>query len=260
MHRKGSQRLSVVRLAGVSRSALARSSGVRAGTSSGRGLSQFYSMARRPAGSGSASPCWRPEIMKIGLYRFGARHRPFWRGPVGQRGIYIQGARVGSPPDDFSPNGRNGRFPPPDRDAHRENGYALFAQSIRNNATEALCASTTSSLLPPLLDSRRHARHPRRIRPGLRRRSAESRAKAYAGTSTVGRIWAPSPARSANRWPTMGSSATACYGFNATAPATFCGPTSIYAQAVVSTTTHDLPTLRGIRDWTRYRGSPRRPG
>ena len=73
--------------------------------------------------------------MSIGLYhdlalatdRYGAdlwAHRPF----------YVAGCRVGSPPDDFSPNGQDWGFPPPHRDAHRENGYELFTQSIRKNA------------------------------------------------------------------------------------------------------------------------------
>jgi len=73
--------------------------------------------------------------MKIGLYhdlalatdRFGT---DLWANGA----FYVQGARVGSPPDDFSPNGQDWAFPPPNRDAHRDNGYALFAQSIRNNA------------------------------------------------------------------------------------------------------------------------------
>ncbi len=73
--------------------------------------------------------------MRIGLYhdlalatdRFGAdlwANRPF----------YIAGARVGAPPDDFSPRGQDWSFPPPNRETHRQNGYELFAQSIRKNA------------------------------------------------------------------------------------------------------------------------------
>ena len=73
--------------------------------------------------------------MKIGIYhdlalatdRFGT---DLWANGA----FYIKGARVGSPPDDFSPNGQDWAFPPPDRDRHRDNGYELFAQSIRNNA------------------------------------------------------------------------------------------------------------------------------
>ena len=73
--------------------------------------------------------------MSIGLYhdlalatdRYGAdlwAHRPF----------YAVGCRVGAPPDDFSPQGQDWGFPPPNREAHRRDGYELFAQSIRKNA------------------------------------------------------------------------------------------------------------------------------
>ena len=73
--------------------------------------------------------------MRIGLYhdlalatdRFGAdlwAHRPF----------FAKGCRVGAPPDDFSPQGQDWAFPPPNRDAHRSAGYELFTQSIRSNA------------------------------------------------------------------------------------------------------------------------------
>jgi 4-alpha-glucanotransferase len=73
--------------------------------------------------------------MKIGLYhdlalatdRFGA---DLWA----LRTFYAQGARVGAPPDALAPGGQDWGFPPPDREAHRENGYELFAQSIRRNA------------------------------------------------------------------------------------------------------------------------------
>jgi 4-alpha-glucanotransferase len=73
--------------------------------------------------------------MRIGLYhdlalatdRFGA---DLWA----HREFYATGARVGAPPDDFSPKGQDWSFPPPNREAHRANGYELFAQSIRKNA------------------------------------------------------------------------------------------------------------------------------
>jgi 4-alpha-glucanotransferase len=73
--------------------------------------------------------------MKIGLYhdlalatdRFGA---DLWA----NRAFFVAGCRVGAPPDDFAPNGQDWGFPPPNREAHRANGYRLFAQSIRNSA------------------------------------------------------------------------------------------------------------------------------
>jgi 4-alpha-glucanotransferase len=47
--------------------------------------------------------------------------------------FYVSGCRVGAPPDDFSPNGQDWSFPPPNSDAHFEDGYRLFAESIRKN-------------------------------------------------------------------------------------------------------------------------------
>jgi 4-alpha-glucanotransferase len=52
----------------------------------------------------------------------------------GYRGYYAKGARVGSPPDDFAPEGQDWAFPPALPEAHRADGYRLFAESIRRNA------------------------------------------------------------------------------------------------------------------------------
>jgi len=76
----------------------------------------------------------RDRHLSIGLYHdlalatdsFGSdlwAHRPF----------FMTGCRVGSPPDDFAPKGQDWGFPPPNAEAHRENGYRLFAESIRKN-------------------------------------------------------------------------------------------------------------------------------
>jgi 4-alpha-glucanotransferase len=76
----------------------------------------------------------RDRRLSIGLYhdlalatdRFGSdlwAHRPF----------YVAGCRVGSPPDDFSPEGQDWAFPPPNSVRHREDGFRLFAESIRKN-------------------------------------------------------------------------------------------------------------------------------
>jgi len=50
-------------------------------------------------------------------------HRPF----------YVAGCRVGSPPDDFSPKGQDWAFPPPNSAHHHDTGYRLFTESIRKN-------------------------------------------------------------------------------------------------------------------------------
>lgn len=45
--------------------------------------------------------------------------------------FYVKGCRVGAPPDDFSPNGQDWAFPPPNTGAHRDDGYRLYRESIR---------------------------------------------------------------------------------------------------------------------------------
>lgn len=47
------------------------------------------------------------------------------------RDFYVQGCRVGAPPDDFSPNGQDWAFPPPNARKHWEDGYRLYRESIR---------------------------------------------------------------------------------------------------------------------------------
>ncbi|MBX5495809.1 MAG: 4-alpha-glucanotransferase [Bryobacteraceae bacterium] len=49
------------------------------------------------------------------------------------RRFYVAGARVGSPPDDFSPNGQDWSFPPPHSEHHRDDGYRHFAETIRKS-------------------------------------------------------------------------------------------------------------------------------
>ena len=52
----------------------------------------------------------------------------------GHASFYANGCRVGSPPDGFAPEGQDWAFPPPATAHHRENGYRLFVESIRKNA------------------------------------------------------------------------------------------------------------------------------
>jgi len=47
--------------------------------------------------------------------------------------FFVPGCRVGAPPDGFSPKGQDWGFPPPNSDRHFDDGYRLFAESIRKN-------------------------------------------------------------------------------------------------------------------------------
>ncbi len=46
-------------------------------------------------------------------------------------GFYLNGCRVGAPPDDFSPKGQDWGFPPPNSQAHLKDGYQIYRESIR---------------------------------------------------------------------------------------------------------------------------------
>ncbi len=70
--------------------------------------------------------------MPIGLYHDLALATDRFGSDLWAHGsFYVQGCRVGSPPDAFSPTGQDWAFPPPNAEAHRLNGYELFRQSIR---------------------------------------------------------------------------------------------------------------------------------
>jgi 4-alpha-glucanotransferase len=74
------------------------------------------------------------QKLPIGLYNdlalaTDSRGSDLWA----HRQAFISGCRVGSPPDSFSPKGQDWAFPPPNSDYHFETGYRLFADSIRNN-------------------------------------------------------------------------------------------------------------------------------
>lgn len=74
----------------------------------------------------------RDAGLSIGLYhdlalatdRCGA---DLWMSPD----FYVRGCRVGAPPDNFSPKGQDWSFPPPNSQRHLADGYRLFSESIR---------------------------------------------------------------------------------------------------------------------------------
>ncbi len=70
--------------------------------------------------------------MEIGLYHDLAVATDSYGSDLwAHRAFYVDGCRVGAPPDDFSPKGQDWGFPPPNVLAHRANGYCLYRESIR---------------------------------------------------------------------------------------------------------------------------------
>jgi 4-alpha-glucanotransferase len=75
----------------------------------------------------------RDAGMSIGLYHDLALATDRCGGDLwAHRDFYARGNRVGAPPDDFSPNGQDWSFPPPNRDRHVADGYRLYSESIRH--------------------------------------------------------------------------------------------------------------------------------
>jgi 4-alpha-glucanotransferase len=83
----------------------------------------------------SAQQHARNKRLTIGMYhdlalatdRFGS---DLWA----HRDDFVPGCRVGSPPDDFSPKGQDWAFPPLHSARQRESGYRHFIESIRKNS------------------------------------------------------------------------------------------------------------------------------
>ncbi len=72
--------------------------------------------------------------MAIGLYHDLALATDRLGGDLwAHRRFYVEGCRVGVPPDDFAPNGQDWSFPPPNACAHYRDGYRLFTETIRKN-------------------------------------------------------------------------------------------------------------------------------
>jgi 4-alpha-glucanotransferase len=76
--------------------------------------------------------------MQIGLYHDLAVATDSYGSDLwAHRDFYVNGCRVGAPPDEFSPGGQDWSFPPPNSRKHREGGYRLFRESIRKAARHA---------------------------------------------------------------------------------------------------------------------------
>jgi 4-alpha-glucanotransferase len=80
----------------------------------------------------------RRKALSIGLYHDLALATDHCGSDLwAHRSFFAAGCWVGSPPDDFSPKGQDWGFPPPNAERHRETGYRLFAESIRQNCRHA---------------------------------------------------------------------------------------------------------------------------
>ncbi len=192
----------------------------------------------------------RARRMAIGLYhdlalatdRFGSDlwgHRPF----------YVSGCRVGSPPDDFCPQGQDWSFPPPNAEAHRQDGYRLFSESIRKNCRHggALRIDHVMRLfrlywIPDSLDATQGAYVRERTEDFVRVLALESvRNQVVIVGEDLGTV-EPAVREILSRFGILGYR---LFYFEKNPSGEFRRYDEYPAQALVSSTTHDLPTLAG---------------
>ena len=193
----------------------------------------------------------RDRRLSIGLYhdlalatdRFGSdlwAHRPF----------FVTGCRVGAPPDDFSPQGQDWAFPPPNSERHRENGYRLFAESIRKNCRHggALRIDHVMRLfrlywIPEGCDATQGAYVRERSEDFVRILALESvRQRVVVVGEDLGTV-EPYIRKTLARFGVL---SYRLFYFEKTPDGAFRHHEEYPAQALVSSTTHDLPTLAGF--------------
>jgi 4-alpha-glucanotransferase len=193
----------------------------------------------------------RDRRCSIGLYhdlalatdRFGSdlwAHRPF----------FVEGARVGSPPDDFAPHGQDWAFPPPNSERHREDGYRLFAESIRRNCRHggALRMDHVMRLfrlywIPEGSDAAHGAYVGERSQDFVRILALES---VRNQVTIVGEDLGTVEPEVRDTLRRFGVLSYRLFYFEKNPRGEFKRPAEYERQALVSSTTHDLPTLAGF--------------
>ena len=193
----------------------------------------------------------RDRHLSIGLYhdlalatdRFGSdlwAHRPF----------FVAGCRVGSPPDDFSPKGQDWAFPPPNSVRHREDGYRLFAESIRKNCRHggALRIDHVMRLfrlfwIPDGVDATEGAYVRERNEDFVRILALES---VRNGVVVVGEDLGTVEPAIRETLARFGILSYRLFYFEKDERGEFRHSDEYPRQALVSSTTHDLPTLAGF--------------
>ena len=189
--------------------------------------------------------------LDIGLYhdlalatdRFGA---DLWA----HRRFYVEGSRVGAPPDDFSPNGQDWSFPPPNAYEHFRDGYRLFSESIRKNLRHGGALRIDHVMrffhlfwIPEGLEAKRGLYVRDRHEDVIRILALESeRNRVVIVGEDLGTV-ADEIRETLSRF---GILSYRLFYFEKWQNGVFKIPHEYPAQALVSSSTHDLPTLAGF--------------
>jgi 4-alpha-glucanotransferase len=200
---------------------------------------------------GAAQEHARERGLSIGLYhdlalatdRFGS---DLWA----HRGHYVAGCRVGAPPDAFSPKGQDWAFPPPNSERHYQDGYRLFAESIRKNCRHGGALRIDHVMrffrlywIPDNMDASQGTYVRDRYEDLLRILALESvREKFLIVGEDLGTV--PDEVREALH--RFGIFSYRVLYFEQDRDGRFRTPQEYPRDALVSATTHDLPTLAGF--------------
>jgi 4-alpha-glucanotransferase len=191
--------------------------------------------------------------MRIGLYhdlalatdRYGA---DLWA----NRQFFVAECRVGAPPDAVAPSGQDWAFPPPARDQHRRDGYELFAKSIRKSAESGGALRIDHVMrfirlywIPQGMDATRGAYVLDHAKDLLGIVALESvRGKFTVVGEDLGTV-------TGEVRQTLAEAGVLSYRllwFERNPDGSFRRPQEYPAHALVSSTTHDLPTLAGFAE------------
>ena len=166
------------------------------------------------------------------------------------RDYYVAGCRVGAPPDDFSPHGQDWAFPPLNFERLRQDGYRLFIEALRKNCRHGGALRLDHAMrlfrlywIPkdgtPLDGA--YVRQPHQeLLPILALESVRNRVIIIGedlGTVT------PEIRAELERWGLLGYRIPY---FEKYSDGRFRRPEQYPEQSLVSSTTHDLPTLAGF--------------
>jgi len=166
------------------------------------------------------------------------------------RDFFIDGCRVGSPPDDFAPEGQDWSFPPPNKFRHVEDGYRRFADSIAHSAKQggALRIDHVMRLfrlywIPEGVDATQGAYVRDNALDLLRVLALESvRHKIVIVGEDLGTV-EPEMREMLQRF---GILSYRLFYFERRPDGSLISPHEYPAEALVSSTTHDLPTIAGF--------------
>ena len=189
--------------------------------------------------------------LKIGLYHdLALATDNFGSDLWAHRAFYATGCRVGSPPDDFSPKGQDWGFPPPNSMHHFEDGYQVFAESIRKASAQGGALRIDHVMrffrlywIPEGMETSEGTYVKDRYEDLIRILALESVRREFV---VIGEDLGTVPDYVRETLSKFGILSYRLFFFERDRDKNFRRPDEYPRQALVSASTHDLPTLAGF--------------